>query len=33
MEGIILLSLTVAISCLAVRDALVRYLSTLEVGE
>ena len=33
MNGIILLGLTVAISCLAVRDALVRYLSTLEVSE
>ena len=32
MFGIFLLSLTVAISCLAVRDAVVRYLST-EVSE
>ena len=33
MFGIFLLSLTIAISSLAVRDALVSYLSTLEVSE
>lgn len=33
MYELIVMSLTVAISCLAVRDALVRYLSTLEVSE
>lgn len=33
MFQLIVISLTVAISCLAVRDAVVRYLSTLEVGE
>jgi hypothetical protein len=32
-QSIIIMSLTVAISCLAVRDAVVRYLSTLEVSE
>ena len=32
MFELILMSLTVAVSCLAVRDALVRYLST-EVSE
>ena len=33
MFGLILMSLTVAISCLAVRNAVVSYLSTLEVSE
>ena len=33
MSGMFLLGLTVAICFLAVRDALVRYLSTLEVSE
>ena len=33
MFELIILSLTAAISCLAVRDSLVHYLSTLEVSE
>ena len=33
MNGIILLGLTVAVCSLAVRNALVSYLSTLEVSE
>ena len=33
MNGIILLGLTVAVCFLAVRNAVVRYLSTLEVSE
>lgn len=33
MNGIILLAMTVAICLLAVRNALVNYLSTLEVSE
>lgn len=33
MNGIILLAMTVAICLLAARNALVNYLSTLEVSE
>ena len=33
MLSLVMLGLTVSISCLAVRDSLVHYLSTLEVSE
>lgn len=33
MFGLILMSLTVAISCLAVRNAVVRCLNNVEVSE